>query len=162
MGSTSVMSNDSRTDYTSGNRSSTVMQPRRYGRSAGLPIKLNLVSWTSPFIKDNARALAVHGWTSGEYLSVYLSAIVLFSLILGVFNLLPIAPLDGFKVALGFLPRDLSIEFAKLERYGLVILFSLFFVVPLLTGKFLLFEIMSPIIRVLAWLFAGTSGDPFV
>jgi Zn-dependent protease len=129
---------------------------------AGLPIKLNLVSWTSPFIKDNARALAVHGWTSGEYLSVYLSAIVLFSLILGVFNLLPIAPLDGFKVALGFLPRDLSIEFAKLERYGLVILFSLFFVVPLLTGKFLLFEIMSPIIRVLAWLFAGTSGDPFV
>ncbi len=89
---------------------------------AGLPIKLNLVSWTSPFIKDNARALAVHGWTSGEYLSVYLSAIVLFSLILGVFNLLPIAPLDGFKVALGFLPRDLSIEFAKLERYGLVIL----------------------------------------
>ncbi len=129
---------------------------------AGLPIKLNLVSWTSPFIKDSARALAVHGWTSGEYLSVYLSAIVLFSLILGVFNLLPIAPLDGFKVALGFLPRDLSIEFAKLERYGLVILFSLFFVVPLLTGKFLLFEIMSPIIRVLAWLFAGTSGDPFV
>ena len=129
---------------------------------AGLPIKLNLVSWTSPFIKDNARALAVHGWTSGEYLSVYLSAIVLFSLILGVFNLLPIAPLDGFKVALGFLPRDLSIEFAKLERYGLVILFSLFFLVPLLTGKFLLFEIMSPIIRVLAWLFAGTSGDPFV
>src|SRR5438093_1609712 len=121
-----------------------------------------LVSWTSPFIKDNARALAVHGWTSGEYLSVYLSAIVLFSLILGVFNLLPIAPLDGFKVALGFLPRDLSIEFAKLERYGLVILFSLFFLVPLLTGKFLLFEIMSPIIRVLAWLFAGTSGDPFV
>ncbi len=104
----------------------------------------------------------MHGWTSGEYLSVYLSAIVLFSLILGVFNLLPIAPLDGFKVALGFLPRDLSIEFAKLERYGLVILFSLFFVVPLLTGKFLLFEIMSPIIRVLAWLFAGTSGDPFV
>jgi len=129
---------------------------------AGLPIKLNLVSWTSPFIKDNARALDVHGLTSGEYLSVYLSAIVLFGLILGVFNLLPIAPLDGFKVALGFWPRDLSIEFAKLERYGLVILFSLFFVVPLLTGKFLLFEIMSPIIRVLAWLFAGTSGDPFV
>src|SRR5207249_11591056 len=81
---------------------------------------------------------------------------------LGLFNLLPIAPLDGFKVALGFLPRDLSIEFAKLERYGLVILFSLFFVVRLLTGKFLLFEIMSPIIRVLAWLFAGTSGDPLV
>ncbi len=129
---------------------------------AGLPIKLDLVSWTSPFIKDNARALAVHGWTSGEYLSVYLSAIVLFSLILGVFNLLPIAPLDGFKVALGLLPKDLSIEFAKLERYGLLVLFTLFFLVPLLTGRFLLFEIMSPIIRVLAWLFAGTSGDPFV
>jgi hypothetical protein len=50
---------------------------------------------------------------------------------------------------------------AKLEQYGLPILLTLFFLVPLFTGRFLLFELMSPIIEVLAWLFAGTSGDPF-
>ena len=120
-----------------------------------------MVEWVSPFDKLRAEFLARDGWTSGEYLSVYLSAIVLFSLILGVFNLIPLAPLDGFKVALGFLPRDLAVSFARLEPYGPIVLITLF-LLPWLTGSFILFEIMSPIIRLLAWLFAGTSGDPFV
>ncbi|TMF04211.1 MAG: site-2 protease family protein [Chloroflexi bacterium] len=128
---------------------------------AGLPMKLDLVEWVSPFDKVRAEILALNGWTAGEYLSVYLSAIVLFSLILGVFNLIPIAPLDGFKVAVGFLPRDLSLSFARLEPYGPIILITLF-LLPFFTGTFLLFEIMSPVIRVLARLFAGTTGDPFV
>jgi len=128
---------------------------------AGLPLKLDLVEWVSPFDKARAEILAFNGWTINEYVSVYLSAIVLFSLILGVFNLIPIAPLDGFKVAVGFLPRDLSIEFSKLEPYGPIILITLF-LLPFFTGTFLLFEIMSPIIKLLAQLFAGTSGDPFV
>jgi len=128
---------------------------------AGLPIKLNLVEWISPFDKFGAAILALDGWTAEEYLSVYLSAIVLFSLILGVFNLIPIAPLDGFKVAVGFLPRDLSVEFAKLEQYGPLILITLF-LLPFFTGTFLLFEIMEPVIKVLARLFAGIEGDPFV
>jgi Zn-dependent protease len=128
---------------------------------AGLPIKLDLVPWSSPFNLDNARFLAVSGWEMSEYLSVYLSAIVLFSLLLGVFNLLPIAPLDGFKVAVGFLPKELSESFAQLERYGLIILLSLLFIIPLLTQQFILFEIMEPIIKALASLFAGTEGDVF-
>jgi len=128
---------------------------------AGLPIKLDLVPWSSPFNQSNALLLSLNGWELKEYLSVYLSAIVLFSLILGVFNLIPIAPLDGFKVAVGFLPRDLSIEFARLEQYGPVILIILF-LLPFFTGTFLLFEIMEPIIKVLARLFAGIEGDVFV
>ena len=128
---------------------------------AGLPIKLDLVPWSSPFNQSNALLLSLNGWELDEYLSVYLSAIVLFSLILGVFNLIPIAPLDGFKVAMGFLPRDLSNEFARLEQYGPVILIILF-LLPFFTGTFLLFEIMEPIIKVLARLFAGVDGDVFV
>lgn len=130
---------------------------------AGLPIKLDLVPWSSPFNDANALALAVNGWELKEYLSVYLSAIVLFSLLLGVFNLLPIAPLDGFKVAVGFLPNELSQSFAQLERYGLIILLTLLFIVPLVTGTFVLFEIMEPVIKLLANLFAGIpEGDVFV
>jgi Zn-dependent protease len=128
---------------------------------AGLPIKLDLVPWSSPFNQSNALLLSLNGWELKEYLSVYLSAIVLFSLILGVFNLIPIAPLDGFKVAVGFLPRDLSNEFARLEQYGPIILIILF-LLPFFTGTFLLFEIMEPIIKVLARLFAGVNGDVFV
>lgn len=128
---------------------------------AGLPIKLDLVPWSSPFNQSNALLLSLNGWELKEYLSVYLSAIVLFSLILGVFNLIPIAPLDGFKVAVGFLPRDLSKEFARLEQYGPIILIILF-LLPFFTGTFLLFQIMEPIIKVLARLFAGVNGDVFV
>lgn len=40
------------------------------------------------------------------------------NLILGVFNLIPLAPLDGSKVALGLLPRELARSYMRLEPYG--------------------------------------------
>jgi len=129
---------------------------------AGLPIKLDLVPWSSPFNQSNALLLSLNGWELKEYLSVYLSAIVLFSLILGVFNLIPIAPLDGFKVVAGLLPRDLSQSFLQLERWGPVILLVLI-LTPFLTGGHfgILFEVMRPIINELAHLFAGINGDAY-
>ena len=129
---------------------------------AGLPLKLDLVPWTSPFNLNNFAVLAFRGWTAQEYLGLYLSSIVLFSLILGVFNLIPIAPLDGFKVAVGLLPRELSRAFAQLEPYGPLILIALI-ALPFLTGgEFgILFEIMQPVIKTLAKLFAGIDGDVF-
>jgi len=46
-------------------------------------------------------------------------AIALFlNLILGIFNLIPLAPLDGSKVALGLLPRDIAISYMRVEQYG--------------------------------------------
>jgi Zn-dependent protease len=129
----------------------------------GLPIKLGAVPWISPFNTVRFSQLADRGFGSSEYLGLFLTSIVLFSIILGVFNLLPIAPLDGFKVVLGILPRDLANDFAKLEPYGPMILI-LGFLSPFLTGgKFGLFGIMQPLIKVLANLFAGVAGgDVFV
>lgn len=40
------------------------------------------------------------------------------NLILGIFNLIPLAPLDGSKVALGLLPREMAISYMRLEPYG--------------------------------------------
>jgi len=129
---------------------------------AGLPIKLDMVPWYSPFNLNNFSILADRGFSTEEYIGLYLSSIVLFSLILGVFNLLPIAPLDGFKVAVGLLPRELSQEFARLEPYGPLILLALI-ALPFLTGGEIgiLFEIMSPIIQFLGELFAGVDVDIF-
>ena len=56
---------------------------------------------------------------------VYLSPIIFFNLLLGVFNLIPIHPLDGFKVLAGLLPRDWYHDFIQTEKYGIFILLLL-------------------------------------
>lgn len=50
------------------------------------------------------------------------------NLILAVFNLLPIPPLDGSKIVMSFLPPHLAIKYQQLERYGLFILLFLLIV----------------------------------
>jgi Zn-dependent protease len=128
----------------------------------GLPIKLDMVPWISPFNTVRFSELANRGFSTNEYAGLFLTSIVLFSIILGVFNLLPIAPLDGFKVVLGFLPKDLAREFAKLEPYGIMILIAGFMLPFLSGGKFGLFAVMQPVISLLANLFAGVNGDVFL
>jgi len=51
------------------------------------------------------------------------------NVILAVFNLLPVHPLDGFKIVGGFLPEKQAREWYQLERYGLIFLLMMF--VPL-------------------------------
>lgn len=52
---------------------------------------------------------------------------VIINLILGVFNLLPLPPLDGSRVISALLPNNLAYEYNKLEKYGLYILLGLLF-----------------------------------
>jgi Zn-dependent protease len=129
---------------------------------AGVPLKAGLVPWQPPFSNRVINSLIHGGWDADQYLGLYLSAVVLISVILGVFNLIPLAPLDGFRVAVGLLPDNLSRSFASLERWGPAILIALI-ALPFLTGgQFgLLFEVMSPAINGLARLFAGIEGDAF-
>lgn len=54
-----------------------------------------------------------------------ISIVIWLNLILGVFNLIPIAPLDGFKVLAGLLPADWYHDFIQTERYGIFILLLL-------------------------------------
>jgi len=52
---------------------------------------------------------------------------VMINIGLAVFNLLPIPPLDGSKIMEGLLPYNLSIQYAKLEPYGFILLLLLIF-----------------------------------
>ncbi len=129
---------------------------------AGFPLKAGWVPWLPPFNTGVINSLIRGGWSADQYLGLYLSAIVLVSLILGVFNLIPIAPLDGFRVAVGLLPRELSRSFAQMERWGPAILIALIALPFLTNGHFgILFEVMRPVINTLARLFAGIRGDAF-
>ncbi|WP_026475909.1 site-2 protease family protein [Alkaliphilus transvaalensis] len=49
------------------------------------------------------------------------------NLVLGVFNLFPIPPLDGSKIILSILPNNLAYYFHKIEKYSYVILIALIF-----------------------------------
>jgi Zn-dependent protease len=55
--------------------------------------------------------------------------------ILCVFNMLPLPPLDGGRVAVGILPNALAFPLARLEPYGIPILLLLLFVLPLLGNQ---------------------------
>ncbi|GIW07209.1 MAG: peptidase [Dehalococcoidia bacterium] len=48
------------------------------------------------------------------------------NVLLCIFNLLPLAPLDGFRIAVAVTPKDLSDTLLRLEPYGMFILFGLF------------------------------------
>jgi Zn-dependent protease len=52
-----------------------------------------------------------------------------------VFNMLPLPPLDGGRVAVGLLPRVLAYPLARLEPFGIPILLLLLFVLPWIGGQ---------------------------
>ena len=57
---------------------------------------------------------------------------ILLNLILAIFNMFPVPPLDGGRVAMSVLPNALAKPFAKLERFGFLILLGIIFLLPML------------------------------
>ena len=75
------------------------------------------------------------GGTLGVWVVINLENSILINLLLAVFNLIPLPPLDGGRVAVGLLPKPWNRRLARLERFGLFILLGLLFVAPMLMEK---------------------------
>jgi Zn-dependent protease len=88
---------------------------------------------------------------------------VLINLVLAIFNMLPIPPLDGGRVVVGILPRELARPFARLERYGMMIIIGFLLILPMLGNlvgvdlRFFAYVIWVPLTWVLP-LFNSLAG----
>jgi len=69
-----------------------------------------------------------------SWIAANLYVSILVNLILAIFNMLPLPPLDGGRVAVGLLPEALAVPLARVERYGILILVALIVLVPVVAS----------------------------
>lgn len=119
--------------------------PRRDGA------KIALAGPTSNFILAVISSILLHIFVYFHILAgntLILSIITMFiqfNVVIGLFNLLPFGPLDGFKIVGGILPEDQAHDWYKLERFG--IMFLLFFILPFTGSRSMLDIFLFPVIK---------------
>jgi Zn-dependent protease len=132
---------------------------------ASIPIKLGLVPFLHPFLATSDITFFVTRWSHSvpDLVGLFLGTIVLLNVLLAVFNFVPLAPLDGFRAAVGLLPDELSVPLARLEPWCPGLLLLLIFMPFLSGGRFNpLFDVMSPLITFFLNIFVGHGGAIFV
>ncbi len=125
----------------------------RYGARSGMA----LVSLGGPI--SNLLFAAIFGITvriMPDPFALLFYYIMFFNIILGMFNLIPLPPLDGFNILLGILPHNVAASFARIERYGPAILI-LIVLLDSFTGIGILWNAIRLPVNFFSHLFIGES-----
>jgi Zn-dependent protease len=107
----------------------TFKNPRRgmmYVAAAG-PAMNFVLAWIGGLALYGLPFLPISAADVGQEL---IENFIIINLVLGLFNLLPIPPLDGGRIVVGLLPEPLALRWAKIERYGIVIVLLVVFLLP--------------------------------
>jgi len=73
--------------------------------------------------------------TMAQWAALNIKNAIIINVVLAVFNLFPLPPLDGGRIAVGLLPNELARQLARLEPYGMIILIGLLILLPLLGSQ---------------------------
>jgi len=69
------------------------------------------------------------------YLTDFLTYFILVNLVLGLFNLIPLPPMDGGRIAVGLLPLPAARFLAKSEKFGIILVLLVLFILPTALGQ---------------------------
>jgi Zn-dependent protease len=74
--------------------------------------------------------------TPARFIAANLENALILNVVLAVFNLIPIPPLDGGRIVVGVLPKAMARPLSRIEPYGLALLIGLLIVLPLFGARF--------------------------
>jgi Zn-dependent protease len=94
-----------------------------------------IVAFAGPaanFILALAAGFALHGGVGLGYLAFFIEI----NLLIGIFNLFPMPPMDGGRIAVGVLPLPLARVLARSERLGIFLVLGILFILPVVMQQF--------------------------
>jgi len=101
-------------------------------------------------------SLQISGYETIDFIKFMFGFGLVINIVLAVFNILPIPPLDGSKIIMGLMPQKYENQMTPFLQYGPTILIALI-VIGFVTKIPILWYIINPFVKVFSYIFAGAD-----